>query len=396
MTKSLFKRSGNYFLGLIFSKALNLLLFIYVAKLLAPADFGSIIYYSTIIALATLIADFGTVQWYQKQISLFTSKITVIHSLINARFFTFVISALLIGVYLFISQRFSLYVSALLLVTLIPEALLSIFDGYYFEKKQPAKISIKQIARSVILVLFVLIFYQNLTLEIFAFGLFASAIANVFWFVPWKYFMSFAYNTRNALKTLKQSSQYAVLITTSYAYSRGDSIIIENIIGSASLGIYSAAYRYLEGISLLPTALAQNLFHIAAKKDSLKLAQVFKISAVMLVLGLLAGASVFLTASFLTTELLGSEYTLSETVLQVFALVVVLFFVNAPLGSIVQSSDLLKKFIPWGIANTLVNLALNIVYIPLYGVVAAAWIMLITELSGLLINVWFVGRIYKK
>ena len=396
MTKSLFKRSGNYFLGLILSKALNLFLFIYVAKLLVPQDFGSIIYYSTIVALATLIADFGTIQWYQKQISLFTNKTKVIHNLINARLFTFIISAILIGLYLLVSQRFSLFLSALLLLTLIPEALLSIFDGYYLEKKQPAKISIKQISRSVILAIFVLVFYQNLTIEIFAFALFASAITNIFWFVPWKYCKTFVFNIKKALKTLKQSSQYAVLITTSYAYSRGDSLIIENTIGSASLGIYSAAYRYLEGLSLLPTALAQNLFHIAAKKDTLKVTQVYKITAAMLVLGVLAGIGVFITAPFLTTTLLGSEYALSETVLQVFAVVVVLFFVNAPLGSIVQSSDLLKKFIPFGIANTAVNLALNIVYIPVYGVMAAAWIMLVTELTGLLINTWFVRKIYTK
>lgn len=396
MTTQLFKRSGTYFVGLMISKALNLILFVFVAKLLLPADFGSIIYYSTIIALVTVIADFGTIQWYQKHTTILANKTKVMHNMISARMVTFGISVMAIGAYLLISQRFSLPLSLLLLVTLIPEALLSIFDGYYLEKKQPLKISLKQIARSLVLVVCVGIFYSNLTLELFALAMFVSAALNILWFVPWKYFKSFVFNFGQAIKTLKQSSHYALLITTSYAYSRGDSLIIENTIGSAALGIYSAGYRYLEGLSLLPTALAQNLFHISAKKGSLSAGQLAKITGVMAGLGILAGATLFLSADLLTTTLLGSEYAQAATIVHIFSAVLVLFFVNAPLSTVVQSSDLLKKFIPWGITNTLANLALNILLIPTYGVVAAAYVMLLTEVCGLIINLIFVKKIYSK
>ncbi len=396
MTTQLFKRSGTYFVGLLISKALNLFLFVFVAKLLLPADFGSIIYYSTIIALVTVIADFGTIQWYQKHTTILANKTKVLHSMFSARMVTFGISVLAIGAYLLISQRFSISLSLLLLMTLIPEALLSIFDGYYLEKKQPYKISLKQIARSIILVMCVGIFYTNLSLELFALALFISASLNIFWFVPWKYFKSFVFDFKQAIKTLKQSSQYALLITTSYAYSRGDSLIIENSIGSAALGIYSAGYRYLEGLSLLPNALAQNLFHISAKKDSLSSGQLIKITGIMAGLGVLAGAALFLSSDVLTTTLLGTQYAQAGTIVRIFSAVVVLFFVNAPLSTVVQSSDLLKKFIPWGITNTLANLALNILLIPMYGVVAAAYVMLATEVFGLIINLIFVKKIYTK
>jgi len=396
MTTQLFKRSGRYFVGLLISKALNLILFVIVAKLLIPADFGSIIYYSTIITLVTVIADFGTIQWYQKHTTFLANKTKVLHSMLSARIVTFGISFLVVGLYLLVSQRFSLPLSLLLLFTLIPEALLSIFDGYYLEKKQPLRISIKQITRSIILVVCVAIFYSNLSLEIFALAAFVSATLNTLWFVPWKYFKSFLFDIKQAIKTLKQSSQYALLITTSYAYSRGDSLIIENTIGSAALGIYSAGYRYLEGLSLLPTALAQNLFHISAKKGSLSAGQLAKITAVMAGLGILAGAALFLSSDLLTTILLGPQYSQAGTIVRIFSAVIVLFFVNAPLSTVVQSSDLLKKFIPWGIANTLANLALNILLIPMYGVVAAAFVMLATEVCGLILNLIFVKKIYTK
>lgn len=395
MTKALFKRSGGYFIGLFFSKTVNMALFIILARFLAPSIFGSVIYYLTILSLVTLIADFGTIQWYQKEKTLLNTTKGVVSRLLNARFISLLLSALLLIIYLALSQRFSLFVSSLLIISLIPEALLSIFDGYYLEKKNPKKISIKQIARSIMFAIFLLIFINQMSIEIFAIAVFTAAFINMLWFVPWKYIKEFKLNISEGIKTLKSSAKYAVLITTSYAYSRGDSIIIENTIGSASLGIYSAGYRYLEGLSLLPTALAQNLFHIAAKKDNLKLSQVFKISSVMLVLGTLIGGLLFVSAEFLTTILLGVDYSLAANVVRIFSLVVILFFVNAPLGSIVQSSDILKKFIPWGIGNTILNIILNLIFIPSHGILAAAWIMLFTEVSGLIINMVFVKKIYK-
>ncbi len=396
MTKGLFVRSGNYFLGMIASKAINLFLFIAIAKLLLPAEFGSLVYFTTILTLTTVLADFGISQWYQKHVSSLNNKTKTVQAMLSARALTLLVSILAVGSYLVVSQRFSLVSSALLIATLLPDALLSIFDGYYLEKKQPFLISQKQILKSVILVVCVAAFYSQLTLEIFAGAMFVSSILNMIWFVPWKYFSKFAINLRVGLASLKQSASYAVLITTSYAYSRGDSIIIENSIGSAGLGIYSAAYRYLEGLSLLPNALAQNLFHIAAKKDSIQLRQLMSITGVMFGLGLVAGLCVFLFSSFLTSTLLGVEYAAAEVVLKIFSLVTVLFFVNAPLSSIVQSSDHLKRFVPWGLCNTILNLILNIVFIPKFGVTAAAWIMLATEFTGLLINGAFVRIIYKK
>jgi len=380
---------------MLFSKAANLFLFIFVAKLLSPQDFGSIIYYSTIVSLVTLVADFGTIQWYQKEVSLLSLKHKAINKLLSARLLSLFISILITGIYLFLSQRFSLFVSSVLLISLLPEALLSVFDAFYLENKDPKRISIKQIARSLILVAFVLLFSKNLTIEIFSIALLIAASLNVFWFIPFNYLKKYKFKLFEAVKTLKSSSKYAILITTSYAYSRGDSIIIENTLGSASLGIYSAAYRYLEGISMLPNAIAQNLFHIAAKKNNLKKGQLLKIIAVMGLFGLISSIFIFITADLLTTSILGTDYQLSSVVLRIFSLISFLFFINAPLSSIVQSSDYIKKFIPWGITNTVLNLVLNIALIPKYGLLSAAWIMLFTEISGLIINLVFVKRIYK-
>ena len=45
--------------------------------------------------------------------------------------------------------------------------------------------------------------------------------------------------------------------------------------------------------------------------------------------------------------------------------------------------------------NTSLNILLNIVFIPYYGLIAASWIMLFTEITGLFINLYFVNKIYR-
>ena len=115
----------------------------------------------------------------------------------------------------------------------------------------------------------------------------------------------------------------------------------------------------------------------------------------MLLTGLTIGIIMFSSASLLSIGLLGPEYSPAINVIRILAVVVVMFFINSPLSTVVQSSDLVSKFLPWGIFNTLLNLVVNLILIPIYGVLGAATAMLLTEITGLGINLYFVKKIYK-
>lgn len=91
---------------------------------------------------------------------------------------------------------------------------------------------------------------------------------------------------------------------------------------------------------------------------------------------------------------MGPAYAAGIPILKILSIVVFLFFFNAPLATFIQSSSLLKKFLPFGIGNTVLNIILNIALIPLYGIQAAAWNMVVTETLGAMINVYFVQKIY--
>lgn len=395
MIKLLLQRSSIHFFGLLCSKLLGIGVFILLARLLTPTVFGEVAYYVTILSLITIFADFGLSHWYQKTLVVAQKK-TLLGKMVAARMLLFFVSAIFVLLYSIFFTRYSPLLSGLLLVTLLPEALLSVFDGYYLAEKKPLPISVKQAVRAVFLLIGGAVLGSGLTIEWVAFFVLLAAVANVAWFVP---FSRFELRWRSILQSpavLRQSFQYAILIATSYVYARGDSIIIQKSLGSAALGVYSAAYRYLEGLSMLPTALAQNLFHIAARDGAVTKKELLQIVALLFVLGLGSMLGMIVFAQFLTVSLLGQAYASAAYLVQLMGIVSFLFFCNAPLGAVIQSSRLLPQFVPWGIANTILNVALNLMFVPQYGVVAAVYVLIGTELLGLAINMYFVRMVYRK
>jgi len=380
--------------GLIISKLVNTLVILYLARLFSPHDFGQISYLLTLFTLTTLIGDFGLRQWYQKKIHLFREQ-SLFQQMLTARLISLILFMAILSVLLFFTQPFSFVVSLVLLLALIPEAFLSVTDVYYLTKKQPKKIAIKKILMSLSIGFSALVFRQHINLTILASTFLISDLFILGWYLPWFLLKNWYLSISQGLKSLKQSAGYALLITTSFAYARGDSLIIEYQLGNSALGIYSVAYRYLEGLSLLPSALAENLFHISAKKRNLDPSQLIKITLVMLLLGLCFSVILFVCANLITVTILGAAYLSSAQIVRILSLVLIFFFINSPLSTVVQSSDYLKAFLPWGIANTLLNLALNIILIPFLGIQAAAWTMLVTEVFGLMINLYFIKRIYR-
>ena len=241
-----------------------------------------------------------------------------------------------------------------------------------------------------------LLYKNGITLETIVFLYLVGAFINILIIFPWKNMININITNFSSLPTLKNSSSYALLIFTSYFYARGDHLIIKYLLNSYALGIYSSAYRYLEALSIIPTALTHNLFPISAKITGISQRSLKKIFLISGLVGIIIGSALFFLSRFLIVNLIGLSYQSAILPLRIFSLVVFMFFLNAPLSTVVQSSDWLKKFLPYGVGNTVLNLVLNIIFVPVYGIKAAAWVMLLTEITGLLINIFFVIKLYSR
>ena len=179
-------------------------------------------------------------------------------------------------------------------------------------------------------------------------------------------------------------------------YSKSDSLIIEHFLGSKFLGFYGAAYRYLESINLFATAIFHNLFPVASKKNNLSFFNLMRIVVFMFGISLFFSCFLYFGAELLTIVILGAEYLPSKEIVQIFALLIILFFTNSPLITTIAASSQLKKFLPWASINTLFNIIVNLLVVDTYGIKGIAWTMVASEILAIIINVVFIYKIYFK
>jgi len=393
MIKPLLKNSSIYLSGLMISRGVSIISYILAARILMPSGFGMLVYFITLLQLVNFIGEFGLNQWYQKQKSRGTAD--VFEKMMGARMLSLGISIPVSVVVASFAWGYS-YISLLFIPGVIIEAFFSITDGYYLEKKKSLYAALKGASRLGFLLIGVLLLGKGLTVQTTIVLYLIGGIITVLWSYPWKIKRSIQTKyILSGVKTLHNSYPYGLLSFTAYAYNRGDSVIIGALLGNAALGIYNAGYRMLEILSIIPMSLSHNLFPVSSQEGKVEKHHLTKLIFIAGTMGFVISTLVFILAPSIIFYTVGPAYAASVPVLQILSLVLFLFFVNAPISTVVQSSQQVKRFLPFGIANTGLNILLNLLFTPTYSILAAALIMCVTETTGLLINIYFARRIYQ-
>ncbi len=392
MLRQLFKKSLLYFFTLVGGKLLTAVFFIILARILQPEKFGLITYFVTLVQLISVLADLGLKQWYQKKMAQKKNPL-LFSQFFTLRLMLFSLSALIIIFGQVIFQILPVTFLAPLLMALILEALISVADGHYLAQNQSLFLGYKLIARNLVLFFALFFIRQPENYQLF-FWFYNLAIFSVLLFyfpfqaLDWSWLKKGKriINPRSALP-------YAIIDDLGIIYSKADSLLIKNFLGSAALGVYGAAYRYLDGFNLVPQALFHNLFPLAAKEKGISYRQVKKMVAVMTALGFFIGGFIFIFSDFLTTFLMGESYRLAGEVLRYFSMIIVLFFFNAPLNTIIQSSPKVKVYAPLLALAMTINIISNLLLIPPFGILGAVYAKILTEVLLIFINLYLISQL---
>lgn len=393
MLKKLLKKSSLYFILLVIGKFLTALFFLLLArKLASPAQFGIITFFITLVQLLGGISDFGLKNWYQKQMATACHS-SLLLGMAKWRWFFYLLTVLLL---IPIQHYFNFLPSGFiaLLIALFFEACLSIADGYYLSRQESLRLGTKLIIRNLLLLPVLAFINQGSDYEKFFWAYNFSLSLTLLYYFPWKAI----WQSRCGLKqfpNIKSSVPFAMVDSLGMIYNRADHLFIKNYLGSASLGIFGVAYRYLDAVNLLPQALFHNLFPLAAKKNGISLCQLKKIVLIMTGCGMLTATAICLLSPLLTTWILGPQYQAANTLLRQLSVIVILFFFNAPLNTIIQSSNYLKKYVPYLIAAVIINLLVNLLLLPKLQLLGAVLAMIISEFALVIFNLKFIFLIYR-
>jgi len=166
-------------------------------------------------------------------------------------------------------------------------------------------------------------------------------------------------------------------------YYRIDSILLFHLAGPSAVGVYSAAYRLLDQVQVVPQAVMASLFPVLAyelTRDRKRFVRLIQGGFdVLVVLGLPLAVGVLLLAAPIIRFLFGPDFAASATVLRVLAPTIVSIFVGYVAGYLVLVARAQREYLLIVGAGALLNVALNVVLIPVYGPVGAAVATLCTE-----------------
>lgn len=192
---------------------------------------------------------------------------------------------------------------------------------------------------------------------------------------------------------LKESLPLALSTVFTIIYYRIDTIMLSMMMGDASVGIYSAAYRISEAFIFIPGILMTSIFPLMSKSKNLDnsdniLAFSYERSMkYMFALALPMAVGITLLSDKIILEFYGDSFKNSIIALQILIWSTAIIFISYASGSFFISTNKQKFVLFYTAIGALINIVLNIILIPKYSYVGASIATVSTEFVVLLITV---------
>jgi O-antigen/teichoic acid export membrane protein len=198
----------------------------------------------------------------------------------------------------------------------------------------------------------------------------------------------------SAKQLLKKSVIFNIYAFVGNLYDRLDVVLLSRLAGDYATGVYSAAYRPLGTIQLVPYGVLYSLLPALSRNAGgleeqrrLERAMGFLLStafAVVLATMVFAGPAVRL--------LLGERYSESAVALKILIWAVILRYLNYALNVRLLAGGHERVFVATSLVCLGVNVLGNLILIPIYSWRAAAVLTIVTEIALLAQNLYWLRR----
>ncbi len=185
--------------------------------------------------------------------------------------------------------------------------------------------------------------------------------------------------------------------TLTFTYGRIDQILVYELAPNpADVGVYAAMYKILDNAGFVPMAMMVTLFPIMAglyPSDPARLRRMIQMAIDYLMIVALGGLALTIVAAAPIVELLfGPDYVSGATTLTILIAAFIPICIGNVAGNMVIAMDMQRRYIWFALFGLLLNVPLNWVLIPEYGIEAAAWVTLLTEIVVVSLSLILVLR----
>ena len=183
----------------------------------------------------------------------------------------------------------------------------------------------------------------------------------------------------------------------SYVYFRIDVVLIYFMLGEAETGWYNAAFKWVEVLALLMASIRFALLPALSRAHSSEGDQFQQIAReavrYLLLIGLPLTVGTFVLAPELVALLYGDLYVMTIQILQIMALSFFLIYFNEFAIYLLLSADRYREVLKVVILGAVVNISLNLMVIPKWGVLGAAAVAGFTELFLFYMFLYCMNRV---
>ena len=376
----------------VISKVLQLAVFIYLARVLGKENFGIFSFAFAFAFIVTVVSDFGLSTLFVREISR-NKKLAAKYHFNGMIAKVFLSSLVTVFAVIFLNlmgyqhevRKVAYIILSFTLLQSFTELNYSIFRAFekmYYEM-------IIKLLRIFSLVAFVLYFGSNgydVFKIVLVFPVVELVMLSLSFIFVYKKFIEikpeFDYNFSKDF--LKESSLFffSIVVTTIYLYV--DQVILSKLRGTTEVGVYSAAANIVIALIFIPLVYCNSIYPVISRlyitsKKSLKLAyeRSFKY---MLLLGLPIAVGIYALAGKIILLLYGKDYSNSAIVLGILSGYIFLKFLNPVTGFTLMATNKQKTRLYSQSSAAVINVILNLMLIPFYGVTGAAIATLLTEI----------------
>ncbi|WP_081993443.1 flippase [Pseudomonas flexibilis] len=363
---------------------------IYVARYLGPEQFGVLSYALAIVAVFMALSRLGMESILVRDLALFPERrqafmSTAFTLMVMASFVSFV---LLSGLVLLLEESYENRIYIFVISMGIIFQAFSVVE-YNFQSQVKAKYS--SIAKSLSLVVSaatkILLVWLEAGLIFFAASYLLDFVVTAAILLAMNFKKSqpnfFCGYDSSLLRPLLKSAWPMMLSAISVSlYSRIDQIMLKSMVGLHELGVYAAAIKVFEGWMIVPYVISISLLPAIVRFKAAESKSYEKNMAILFAFLFWSSALVALFFSFfgefVISMTFGSKYLDSASIL-----VVVMWSATfAALGSITARyltvEGMESKILSRTLVGLIVNVLLNLVLIPVYGVQGAAISTMVT------------------
>ncbi len=386
-------------------KLFNFVNFLFLVRFLTVPEYGIYTLVWAQVSLLSPLVDFGTTSY--GVVNLATEKENRFHSVVNLRLFLSLVVFCLTLIIALILFRSNFKILAYILVTSVAIFANMASGSYFIWNAIREKIYIS--SRNSLIFNFLLIssivaslFFFRRLLAVFViifvfYGLYT--VANFLFLRRELHGFILKFSLRDWLGIVKKSYIFVLIGFFAELYFNLDVFLLKALKGESAVGIYSAGYKFFDALLFLAASYnvtATPAFARLVKNSRFFLTRIKKDLIFLAVLGTGIAIGAYLIAPRLLPFILKGNYQLSISVLKIAIFALPLVLINSVFLNILYVLKRAYLVVFVFIFQTVLNFALNFIFIPRYSFIASSTITVFSELSDLLILIVLTRLVWKK